>query len=144
MGKFNYTVSDGTTPMPQIFNEDHTRDEVIRDLQDAQWCFSLQSSNVYFLNGDIQVHMVGRAFGKPYAMQGYFTNVREPYNDMVYNTLKVGTWEGERCNRNGCAGVLIIRHSVDGGCYCPHTMPPCGYCTSSYAHCPVCDYTSND
>lgn len=55
----------------------------------------------------------------------------------------VGYAQGERCGRNGCAGV--IEEGIRGGCYC-HTlaMPPCGSCTEEVGYCPTCGWRARD
>lgn len=52
----------------------------------------------------------------------------------------IGIFAGERCNRNGCNGI-IDEKGVDD-CYC-HTMrmPPCSACTEPRVYCPECDWT---
>lgn len=41
---------------------------------------------------------------------------------------KIGMEEGEKCNREGCEGIIEFKKG-DGGCYCNATsMPPCSYC----------------
>ena len=49
-----------------------------------------------------------------------------------------GVLKGEQCNRNGCAGI-IDEHEKEGGCSC-HINPPCSYCTTDTAYCPVCGW----
>jgi hypothetical protein len=50
---------------------------------------------------------------------------------------KIGTEEGEVCGRNGCAGH--IEYTKPDNCSC-HISPPCHACTSTYLHCPDCDW----
>lgn len=50
-----------------------------------------------------------------------------------------GFCEGEKCNRDGCAGIII--HEREGCCSC-HINPPCGYCTDDGAYCPVCNWSN--
>lgn len=49
---------------------------------------------------------------------------------------------GEKCNRNGCLGV-IREHEKEGSCSC-HINPPCGYCTTDAHYCPVCDWHGSE
>lgn len=53
-----------------------------------------------------------------------------------------GFQEGERCGRDGCAGVLELK-PTDGGCYC-HINPPCGHCTTPREICPVCGWDAEE
>lgn len=50
----------------------------------------------------------------------------------------IGYIKGEACNRGGCCGVIEEREK-EGSCSC-HINPPCGYCTTDTAYCPVCDW----
>lgn len=52
-----------------------------------------------------------------------------------------GYLDGEKCNRDGCEG--IIYHSPEGSCSC-HINPPCSYCTDDGAYCPECDWSNAD
>ena len=52
--------------------------------------------------------------------------------------MELGYEKGEKCNRNGCNGVLV-EHDVDGCCSC-HITAPCSYCTDSRVYCPECDW----
>jgi len=48
---------------------------------------------------------------------------------------EVGFTEGEKCNREGCDGIIDIHPSENCSC---HISPPCYSCTSPRAFCPVC------
>lgn len=52
--------------------------------------------------------------------------------------MEPGYLSGEICNRNGCEGV-IAEHEKEGSCSC-HINPPCSYCTTDTAYCPVCGW----
>lgn len=49
----------------------------------------------------------------------------------------VGTMEGDKCNRNGCEGILEYTHPANCSC---HINPPCSACTSTNFSCPVCGW----
>jgi hypothetical protein len=53
-----------------------------------------------------------------------------------------GLVKGDVCGRNDCKGV-IDEHEKEGGCSC-HINPPCSYCTTDTAYCPVCDWSCDD
>lgn len=53
-----------------------------------------------------------------------------------------GIGKGEKCNRNGCAGI-IQEHETDNQCSC-HINPPCSYCTEDRNYCPECDWQAKD
>ena len=48
----------------------------------------------------------------------------------------IGIIEGEKCKRNGCAGILY--NKTGGECTCHLGHPPCGYCVKSIGCCPGC------
>lgn len=52
-----------------------------------------------------------------------------------------GTSEGEICGRDGCDGR--IEYTKPENCSC-HTSPPCSACTSTYLHCPECDWEAEE
>lgn len=52
-----------------------------------------------------------------------------------------GYEQGERCNRDGCDGV-IEEHALEG-CSC-HINPPCSACTADRCYCPKCDWQGAD
>lgn len=57
--------------------------------------------------------------------------------------------EGELCLRDTGRGFCLsrIEYLPDarmGGCACPTTHPPCGYCVSSLPECPGCGWRSDD
>jgi hypothetical protein len=54
-----------------------------------------------------------------------------------------GTEEGEKCNREGCEGVLEILKPLEGCCAC-HINPPCGYCMDTKPRCPECKWEEGD
>jgi hypothetical protein len=62
--------------------------------------------------------------------------------DLKHMAEEVGVVKGEVCNRNGCGGI-IDEHEKEGSCSC-HINPPCGYCTTDSAYCPVCDWEAGD
>lgn len=54
-----------------------------------------------------------------------------------------GYFEGERCGRNGCEGI-ITEPEKEGGCSCHLGHAPCSYCTSSTAYCEICEWEAED
>lgn len=52
-----------------------------------------------------------------------------------------GFTEGERCNRDGCEGVLLFK--TPEHCTC-HISPPCHYCVENPLQCPVCGWSEAD
>ena len=48
-----------------------------------------------------------------------------------------GTSEGDVCGRDGCDGR--IEYTKPENCSC-HISPSCSACTSTYLHCPECDW----
>ena len=58
--------------------------------------------------------------------------------------------EGDLCLRdNGRGGFCLSRveylpDARMGGCSCPTTHPPCGYCVSSLPECPGCGWRADD
>lgn len=52
--------------------------------------------------------------------------------------IEPGYCKGEKCNRNGCAGIIMER-DIDGCCSC-HINPPCSYCTTAKEYCPICEW----
>lgn len=54
----------------------------------------------------------------------------------------IGYIEGEKCNRNGCMGI-IKEHESEGCCSC-HINPPCSYCTESREYCSICDWDGRE
>jgi len=53
-----------------------------------------------------------------------------------------GYSKGETCNRDGCNGIINENYK-EGGCSC-HINPPCSYCTTSTAYCPVCGWDAKE
>jgi hypothetical protein len=51
--------------------------------------------------------------------------------------MKIGHEEGGVCGRDGCEG--LIEYTKSKNCSC-HISPPCYSCTSTYLHCPECDW----
>lgn len=54
----------------------------------------------------------------------------------------IGFCEGDKCNRNGCKGI-IKAHKVEN-CYCHTGNPPCSACTDPRNYCPVCDWKETE
>lgn len=52
---------------------------------------------------------------------------------------------GDRCYRNGCIGTISTDAPADHehGCSC-HINPPCGFCTTDWAHCDECGWKASD
>ena len=48
-----------------------------------------------------------------------------------------GLEEGDKCNRNGCEGVLLLPKTENCSC---HISPPCSACVDNCVVCPVCDW----
>lgn len=53
-----------------------------------------------------------------------------------------GYFPGEKCNRDGCEGI-IQEHASDRGCTC-FINPPCSHCVDSRAYCEECDWSGRD
>ena len=53
-----------------------------------------------------------------------------------------GIFKGEICNRDGCVGI-IDEHEKEGSCSC-HINPPCSYCTTDTAYCPICEWSAEE
>lgn len=51
---------------------------------------------------------------------------------------ELGYENGDKCNRNGCIGV-IDKHTKENGCSC-HINPPCSSCVDDMHFCPECDW----
>jgi hypothetical protein len=51
---------------------------------------------------------------------------------------KIGYIKGEKCNRNGCDGI-INEIEVGDGCSC-HINPPCSYCCNLNQYCDECGW----
>ncbi len=56
--------------------------------------------------------------------------------------MELGVCKDDVCNRYGCIGI-ISEHEKEGGCSC-HISPPCGYCTTDTAYCPVCEWSGEE
>lgn len=54
----------------------------------------------------------------------------------------IGDCKGEKCNRNGCVGI-IDEHDSEGSCSC-HINPPCSHCTTAREYCPECGWEASD
>lgn len=53
----------------------------------------------------------------------------------------IGTEEGATCNRDGCAGTIIIKPVENCSC---HISPPCAACIEAPLYCPECLWESSD
>ncbi|MFA5920120.1 MAG: hypothetical protein WC856_02365 [Methylococcaceae bacterium] len=53
----------------------------------------------------------------------------------------LGFTDGEKCNRNGCTGI-IREHPVEN-CSC-HIHPPCSSCTDPKGYCETCQWEEAD
>ena len=53
----------------------------------------------------------------------------------------LGFQQGDRCNRNGCIGVIDVHPSENCSC---HISPPCSSCTAPRNFCPECDWEEVD
>lgn len=62
--------------------------------------------------------------------------------DQWQMNIEPGIIKDEKCNRNGCNGV-IIEHETDTSCSC-HINPPCSHCTEDRNYCPVCGWEGAD
>lgn len=58
------------------------------------------------------------------------------------NRISLGYEKGEKCNRDGCIGI-IKEHDSESCCSC-HINPPCSYCTDSRSYCPECDWDGKE
>lgn len=52
--------------------------------------------------------------------------------------MDFGYEKGEKCNRDGCKGI-IEEYESENQCCC-HINPPCSYCTDSREYCPICGW----
>ena len=57
------------------------------------------------------------------------------------SVLVLGEEEGNKCNRDGCDG--IIEQADSDGCSC-HINPPCSACMNAGVTCPKCEWMSRD
>ena len=55
---------------------------------------------------------------------------------------EIGYLEGERCNRDGCCGI-IEAYPKEGCCSC-HINSPCSYCTTPTEYCPICGWDARE
>ncbi len=55
--------------------------------------------------------------------------------------MGVGYLSGDRCNRDGCKGILDAHPSENCSC---HIDPPCYSCSQPREFCPVCDWQGAD
>lgn len=81
--------------------------------------------------GQLRLALVGLLAKKPMPGFGWLGKT-EP---------KEGCGEGERCNRDGCEGILGFQPVED--CTC-HISPPCSACVNNPLACPKCDWQSDD
>lgn len=61
---------------------------------------------------------------------------------MQQEAAEPGIWAGERCWRDGCAGIIEERET-DEGCTC-FINPPCSHCVDDRHYCPECDWQGID
>jgi hypothetical protein len=71
------------------------------------------------------------------AMYGFAEGLFRKQDDLV-KALSAGEEPGERCNREGCAGI-IENKTGDESCSC-HIVAPCSKCTGAHCFCPECDW----
>lgn len=62
-------------------------------------------------------------------------------SDYKYKPLSKGIEEGDKCNRNGCEGILRLSDRINCSC---HISPPCSYCMDREICCPECDWKYSD
>lgn len=53
----------------------------------------------------------------------------------------LGYLEGEKCNRDGCAGIIKEREKRSCSC---HINPPCSACTENRGYCEVCGWDASE
>lgn len=54
----------------------------------------------------------------------------------------MGNEKGQRCDRNGCTGIIQEREA-DASCSC-HIHPPCSHCTTDRHFCPECGWDAEE
>lgn len=52
-----------------------------------------------------------------------------------------GCVEGDRCNRDGCDGIIVFNEPE--GCSC-HICPPCSACVNAGSSCPKCGWDERE
>lgn len=50
----------------------------------------------------------------------------------------IGTTDGDRCGRNGCLGIILLRSPRN--CSCHLGMAPCSSCTEPRFYCKECGW----
>ena len=55
--------------------------------------------------------------------------------------MNLGYETGDKCNREGCPGIIHEREKRSCSC---HINPPCSACTDPRAYCEVCGWDSQD
>ena len=56
-------------------------------------------------------------------------------------SINLGDDDGEKCNRNGCDGIIETREAENCSC---HINPPCSACTSPRNYCDKCGWEQAD
>ena len=54
---------------------------------------------------------------------------------------KIGIDEGDKCNRDGCGGVMVLPKVKDCS---GHISPPCNQCVENKVHCSECLWSDGD
>ncbi len=74
-------------------------------------------------------------------LKGVTEAVNEINHPATALELKLGTEEGEKCNRDDCSGVIAIHR--DGPCQC-HINPPCHACEHAKLACEKCGWEKDE
>lgn len=70
-------------------------------------------------------------------------NTRAINAHLAQHDARIGTEEGDDCNRSGCFGFGVMGFDDVDGCTC-HISPPCGACVENPLICDVCGYGPDD
>lgn len=57
------------------------------------------------------------------------------------HAVEPGQLEGDKCNRDGCTGIIAER--APDNCSC-HINPPCHACLKDRHYCPTCGWEAED
>jgi hypothetical protein len=55
------------------------------------------------------------------------------------NENKFGELEGEKCNRSGCGGIIVLDPIENCSC---HVSAPCSACIGQSCSCPKCGWST--
>lgn len=135
MGKFIYQIIKGGNVRMESVETDPanpSREDVLEIIRRSKEEFKMASNCICHLNGDITVELIGKIL----QVNGYF-------NSRIDGSIgqPKGEEKGQRCNRDGCNG--IIAEYEGSGCSC-HIVAPCANCTTDRSHCPSCGWEAEN